>query len=158
MVSLRRAVAEDAGEMARVQVEALREQGEEYYTEKQLTSLAPTDYGPELISDTVFEDRDTYAVVAEQANEFAGFAVLHTSDGYLAGIFVDPYYAGAGIGTALVEEIEQHARENNVDQLSVIASLNAVGFYKSAGFTKTEETEVSREATTIPAVEMEKKL
>lgn len=157
MIRKRLASSGDAAEMARIQVRSLRNQGDEYYTEKQLQHLAPPDHGPEGISDKVFEGDNRYAVVAEAGEAIAGFAVVHTDDGYLSGIFVDPEYAGEGIGTELLRDLEDELRTVGVDKVTTYAALNAVEFYESCGFSRGEQIDAGTDdSPEIPAVMMEK--
>lgn len=157
MVRVRPASPGDAAEMARIQVRSLRNQGDEYYTEEQLQHLAPPDHGPDGISDEVFEGDNRYAVVAEADDGIAGFAVVHTDDGYLSGIFVDPDYTGRGIGTELLKDVEDELRAVGVNKLTTYAALNAVGFYEACGFCRGEQVDAGTDdGPEIPAITMEK--
>jgi len=63
------------------------------------------------------------------------------------------------VGHAIVEYLEDLAREAGVDRLTVHSSLNAVDFYESLGFERLEEIDAGgSDAVSIPAVRMEKHL
>ncbi|GHE72721.1 N-acetyltransferase [Camelimonas fluminis] len=57
---------------------------------------------------------------------------------WLAGLYVDPEFRGAGYGRQLVEELEAFAAANCIHQLSLYTS-NASGLFASLGW-KTVET------------------
>ncbi|BAU10890.1 GCN5-related N-acetyltransferase [Leptolyngbya sp. NIES-3755] len=54
-------------------------------------------------------------------------------------LFVAANEQNKGIGRKLLSFAEEHAREANIFQLTVRASLNAVAFYKKCGFETTAE-------------------
>lgn len=167
MVEVRTATPEDTTEIARVHTVALREQGTDHYDEGQLDALAPTDAGPEDVRDNVLGD-DRYTVVAEADDEVIGFGGVRLDDGSLLGIFVDPEYGGRGVGAAIIDAVEAHAREAGLETLSVFAALNAAGFYEACGFERVGRRDArGREGPIgtyesgdeeLPAIEMRKEL
>jgi putative acetyltransferase len=73
-------------------------------------------------------------IVAESATGMAGFALLDVDSGEVDALFVDPSHARMGIGQCLMHELVGLARERRLPHLHLYASLNAVDFYKRAGF------------------------
>jgi GNAT superfamily N-acetyltransferase len=76
--------------------------------------------------------------VAEENGSVVGFATwAETDDGSveLEDLFVDPKWMRRGIATALVSCISDVLRSRGTDILEVTASLDALPFYRAAGFT-----------------------
>lgn len=68
-------------------------------------------------------------------------------------LFVDPDYNGRGIGTKLMEKLEDLAKNNHVKVLKVPSSITAIGFYTRLGFVKEKEV-ISQEILTIHMTKM----
>lgn len=88
-------------------------------------------------------DEGNYFVVAEHDTEVAGFGELviqaddyfHADvDGEIRAIYTHPDFTRNGIGSAIYTELEETAREHQVDSVGLWASINAVEFYESQGF------------------------
>jgi ribosomal protein S18 acetylase RimI-like enzyme len=75
--------------------------------------------------------------VAEEDGAVVGFATWAETDGTteLEDLFVDPGYMRRGIATALVKHIAGILRARGVERLEVTANPDALGFYRTAGFT-----------------------
>ncbi|WP_198408105.1 GNAT family N-acetyltransferase [Natronomonas pharaonis] len=77
----------------------------------------------------------------------------------MAATFVDPDNTGRGIGRALVEKLEGIARREGVERLTVLASLNAVGFYEALGFEREHKIDAGApEDPYVPSIKLQKKL
>jgi len=145
--------------MARIQSESLRERAREHYTGEQLDRLAPPHPDAEAIPETEFAADSCRPIVAETDGTVVGWGSVHLDENVLAATFVDPDYAGRGIGRAIVERLETIARREGVARLVVPASLNAVGFYEALGFERQRRTDAGTpDAPEIPAVELAKEL
>jgi putative acetyltransferase len=75
------------------------------------------------------------AVLAESDQRLLGYAILDRASGEVNAAFVDPDCAGRGVGTALLRALRALAGADGIARLHLYASLNAVGFYRAAGFT-----------------------
>jgi len=96
-------------------------------------------------------------VVAEEAGQVLGYAVLDAGAGEVDAVFVEPAQHGRGIGALLLGALEDAARAVGRDWLFLSASLNAVAFYRRAGFIAVrEEMYPHRSGVEIPSVFMEK--
>jgi putative acetyltransferase len=158
MVSIRPASADDALEMARIQSASLERNAATEYTDEQLEHLAP-EPSANAIPDAEFEADDRHAVVAERNGGIVGWGSVHLEPAVVAATFVDPDHAGSGIGRAIVERLEDAARDAGLETLTTYASLNAVGFYEALGFEARRRTDASGpEAPALPAVEMTKRV
>ncbi len=77
---------------------------------------------------------EEYFIVCEIENQITGFCSLKP-DGYLNTLFVHKDFQGQGIAKALLLNIEQHAQEVGIKELSADVSLTANGFFLKKGYT-----------------------
>ncbi|TML85513.1 MAG: GNAT family N-acetyltransferase [Actinobacteria bacterium] len=91
----------------------------------------------------------------------SGFYDAGTNVAYLAGMFVEPAYRGAGVGRRLVEGVEAWARELGAMrmELEVNPELNAaVRLYECCGYERTGRSRVVPPQPSATAIEMSKTL
>lgn len=113
----------------------------------------------------VAEDADAFrerleratTLVVELDGEPAGFASLKDNT-ILDMLYVHPYHAGEGIGTALCDAIETIARGRGVSQMSVDSSETAVGFFEDRGYVQTQRNSVERYGEWLATTTMVKTL
>ncbi len=99
-----------------------------YYTPHFLEENLAADTADDFLS--LMARREIY--VAENEGRIVGTAAL--KDTSIGMVYVDPDFYGAGIGRKLIDHVIQRAREALIPLLTVHASLNSIGFYKSCGF------------------------
>lgn len=98
-------------------------------------------------------------VVAMYGDAIAGYAMLDADKQEVDAVFVDPARAGLGIGKRLLAALERLARERGIARLHLSASLNAVAFYRTAGFVALrEEAYAHPSGISLTSVAMEKVL
>ena len=96
-------------------------------------------------------------LVAEEAGQVLGYAVLDADASEVDAVFVEPAQHGRGIGALLLGAVEDAARAAGRERLFLSASLNAVPFYRRKGFVAVrEEMYPHRSGVEIPSVFMEK--
>jgi N-acetylglutamate synthase-like GNAT family acetyltransferase len=78
--------------------------------------------------------------VAEEDGEIVGFGVLNQNNSEVEAVYVSPRAGRRGIGLSMLEKLEERARALGLRELRLNASLNAVPFYKRAGFVGKEES------------------
>lgn len=99
------------------------------------------------------------ATVAEEAGHTLGYAAVDVASGEVDAVFVEPREHGRGVGAMLLAACEDMARTAGCQHLHLSASLNAVPFYRRAGFTALrEELYPHRSGIGIPSVYMEKRI
>lgn len=139
--SIRLGKAADAKAIRDIHLASIKGLGGERYTEAQVEAWAherdPADYP--------LGEADTTVFVAEQGGSIVGFGWLTLEpdedfeaevDGKIGAIYVHPGFARRGIGTTIYQALETRARERGLDSVGLWASLNAVPFYESQGYTK----------------------
>ena len=57
-------------------------------------------------------------------------------DNSVYSLFVDPDYQNKGIGKSLLKRVEEHILKNGYSKSKLSASLTALSFYKSNGYTE----------------------
>ncbi|MCB1635712.1 MAG: GNAT family N-acetyltransferase [Xanthomonadales bacterium] len=70
---------------------------------------------------------------------------------------IESEHAGQGVGLALLRALEAAARCVGLDQLQLAASLNAVSFYRQAGYTSVSSGEFALNETQSLGFERMKK-
>lgn len=83
------------------------------------------------IEDTCFH------VIAKIDNEIIGVGRIQfitSEEAQIRYMAVDSSHRGRGIGAAILQALEQHARTNNRKIISLDARENAVGFYKKNNY------------------------
>ena len=130
----------------------------------------------ELTQEDYDEDqRAAWAAAAEDAAEFAkrlgaattlvihaegehlGFASLKDNK-LLDMLYVHPYYAGQGVGTALCEALEKIAAARGADAITVEASETAVLFFEARGYVPVRRNPVPAEDLWLTNTTMKKEL
>lgn len=92
----------------------------------------------------VVPDRETWNKLDEQQcyvvelnKNIVGFGSLNIL-GVLEWLYVHPIHQGKGIAKALVRQIERQVRKQNRQSITACATINALGFFKSIGYTPAE--------------------
>lgn len=75
-------------------------------------------------------------LVYEEGGKILGTANISLEEKYIGSVFVNPDYHKRGIGTQLMNAIENYARDHCLKKVYVHSSLNAQEFYKKRGFKK----------------------
>ena len=135
MINIRRAKLQDRDAIIAVHMAAVRAV-DSHYTPEEIESWAipkdPATY------DEAIRTKEFY--VAEQSERIVGFAVLDKSKSEIEAIYVDPKAKGLGLGLKLIRTLEERAEAVGLQKLTLNASLNAVEFYKRAGFAALAES------------------
>jgi putative acetyltransferase len=76
----------------------------------------------------------TIMIVAEVDGTVVGFGEVVPDKGELRAVYVSPTAARMGIGSALLQKLENESRHHNVQKLWLDSSLTAVPFYLAHGY------------------------
>lgn len=121
-----------------------------------LFELEKKNYDPTLVSEwpltdegkEYFEDliNNHYVIVAVLDNEIIGYLAGTINEkgsyeeiqyGEINNMLVDNNFRGLGIGKLLIDKFKQYCKDNNINNLKVVASaknIKAIEFYKKNGF------------------------
>lgn len=163
-MNVRRMTDLDRGAVANLHRRSARERGARAYDEETAKAWA----GDRCHCDYDLGNADSTFVVAVTApdvtrgprverspgggeGDVAGFGHLNADTGAVEAVYVSPTYAGEGVGTRLLEALESRAAEAGVDELSLVSSLNAVGFYEHHGYAVTDATTVETTGNGVTA-------
>lgn len=152
--ALRRAQSGDAPHMASVLADAVWGLTGDMYTKVQKQAWinsVRSEYFQTLIA---LAQHDIWVVQRE--NDLVAFGVLHVDE--VSYLYVRAAWAGRGLGSRLLNVLEQTARRRGVGSLFVRSSLNARPFYERHGFTLTGRLIFVREGVAMPSLAMEKTL
>ena len=130
MFTVRRAVGEDAEGIWRVHVSAIRGVASSHYTPEEIEAWA----GPRRPEHYAEAIRNKEFYVAEEDGAVTGFGALNPAEGEVEAVYVSPEVVRRGVGSAILRRLEERARALGLKSLKMDASLNAVLFYRSAGY------------------------
>lgn len=96
----------------------------------------------DIISPAIYESaiKDKIMILAEENGEVLGLGILDLEQGEIGAIYVHPNAKGTGCGKQLLLELESIASKNNVDQLTLYSTINALGFYQHYGYVSKNKT------------------
>ncbi len=72
--------------------------------------------------------------VAEVGGLVVGTGMIDLASGRIDAVFVLPAYMGRGVGRALMDHLEQLARQAGLGCIELESTLNAAAFYRALGF------------------------
>lgn len=154
-LSIRRATRDDLDRIAALHHASIRELCCAHYSETQISqwieALRPEGYAL-LLTTREF-------LVADEAGELVGFAVLDLTESLINATYVSPGAARQGVGRRLLEELEKLAGLAGLTSLRLGSTLNAVPFYQRLGYTQ-EGVSTNRlpNGVELPCVTMSKRL
>ena len=95
-----------------------------------------------ILSPAIYEDAIEHKVfiLAEESEEILGFGILDLAQGEIGAIYIHPKAKGKGYGRKLLLEMESISLKNNVSQLALCSTINALGFYQHHGYITTNKT------------------
>ncbi len=130
-----------------------------------IRNVASKDYSPEQISgwsDHLKPEGYIRAIesgekmfVAEMDNRIVGFSAVRGAE--VMAVYVSSIAVGKKTGRLLYEAVEAEAKKNNIEKLSLSASLTAEKFYQHLGFLKLfSSSHLLSSGIEIPCIRMEK--
>lgn len=132
VVSLRPCRAGDAELLSALMFRSVREGAIREYSDEQVQAWLPACPSAE------FMDRRTRGgrlvlVALDHSGSIVGYGDLE-ADGHIDHLFVAPEHIGCGVGSALYDALEVHARNSGIGRLYVEASEAAQRLFLARGF------------------------
>jgi len=152
-VELRSATLDDSHAIWQVHTQAIRVSAAGHYDAAQIEAwagrLSPDYYRP---------NPDVFLVAEAEDGSVVGFGEINIGAGEIEAVFVDPKFGRRGIGSHLLQALEDLARRQGLTTLILDASLNAVEFYERAGYRQAEPTVCvyGKDAVVVPGMLMTK--
>lgn len=94
-------------------------------------------------------------LVVQVDGEYAGFASLKNNDTFEM-LYVHPYFAGQGVGSALADAIERLAQARGAKDITVEASDTAEPFFEGRGYVASQRSMIPRDDLWLPNTTMKK--
>ena len=136
MLTIRKAQQEDSQSIRSVHTAAVSGIRTDLYTPEEIEAWAV----PKTLESYWESIRTKEFFVAEDDRIIIGFGVLNPESAEVEAVYVSPEAGGRGIGRELLRKLEQTARVRGLGVLRLNASLNAVPFYKKAGYVAQEQS------------------
>ena len=149
MISIRRAIPEEADVLTQIALSAKRHWG---YSDRWMEIWKPQlTFSPDY-----FEENESW--IAETDNRPIAFYTLQDKDGvaWIENLWVLPEYIGQGVGKQLFFHVMSRSRQLGYKTLQLESDPNAVGFYEKMGMRKIGErhSEVEGQPRILPIMEM----
>ncbi len=96
-------------------------------------------------------------ILVEMDGEILGFASL-AGNTLIDMLYVHPYAAGQGVGTALVDAMERLATARGTEAMTVDAADSAVGFFERRGYLQTKRNTITIDDVWVANTTMTKPL
>lgn len=113
------------------------------YTSEQLAAWANPLERDKKVSDWLHTLSSNHTYVAEQDNTIIGFVDL-TNDGLLDRLYVHKDFQRQGIASALFNVIVQVAKDLQLNEMNVEASITAKPFFLSKGFKEVQKQQIEK--------------
>lgn len=147
---LRLAKISDANEMLQVRISAIRALASSHYPkteiEKWCASRTSETYHTAIEKDAV--------LVEERSGRVVAFGEVNLECGFIEAIYVCPLHSRQGIGLRVLRALETIAAERGIKALALEASLNAVEFYRQAGYVAVTDRAAEQTAAAAAVVIM----
>ena len=134
MVVIRKFQKKDAQELSNLICKTLREINSKDYS-KEIIDKMCVHFSPESIAE-IANTREVF--VALDGSSIVGTAGL--KDDIILSVFVASHLQGKGVGTKLMEHIENIAHQKGYKKVKLPSSITSVEFYKKLGYKKVDET------------------
>lgn len=100
-----------------------------------------------------------FTIIAEVDGKLAGFGEVIPKVSVLGAVYISPDFKRIGVGTAILGELENIARDHGVIELHMDSSLTAEQFYLINGYEVIERgVHTLNSGVEMPCVKMKKKI
>ena len=77
---------------------------------------------------------DRILIVCCEGKNIVGFGQFDPAESFIDAIFVHPEHTGKGIGTKIINYLDDVAQSLKKSEVKINASINAISFYEKCGF------------------------
>ncbi len=135
MTEIRRFKDEDALETSDLIRKTLSEVNSKFYPNSVIEYMC-NEFSPKFLIE-LSKEREFFVAI-ENSKIIGTITVMND---YIGTAFVNPEYHSKGIGTKLMETIENLAKERKIENVRLQSSINAVDFYEKLGYSKGEKSQ-----------------
>jgi len=152
---IRRARVEDASDIAKLHRETIRKVNSKDYNKKQIDVWCKRNTNKYFID--ALKKRKVFFVALEK-NKIIGCASISLNKEKIGGLYIKPYLIGKGVGSNLLDKVEDYAKKHGLKLLELDSTITAFDFYKSKGYKKIKRTNALFNNIKIPCILMKKVL
>ena len=135
MIEIRKFKDEDALEASDLIRKTLSEENSKFYLNSVIEYMY-NEFSPKFLIE-LSKEREFFVAI-ENSKMIGTITIIND---YIGTVFVNPGYHSKGIGTKLMETIENLAKERKIENLRLNSSINAVDFYEKLGYKKGEQSQ-----------------
>jgi N-acetylglutamate synthase-like GNAT family acetyltransferase len=143
LITIRRFRDNDAFETSELIRKTLTEVNSKFYPQSVIEYMY-NEFTPEFLI-KLSKERDFF--VALKNSMIVGTITLE--DDYIGTVFVNPKYHSKGLGTKLMDIVENLAKERKMEEIRLQSSINAVDFYEKLGYSKGEKKDSEQYGVTF---------
>jgi len=158
--AIRPAQSSDAEDLIQVHYDAVQAISHEFYSQELLDAWSP----PPSVSRyewmrTIIVSDNRTVFVAEIQNEVCGFSICLLRESLIYALYISPNSVRRGLGKVLLNHTENHLAHVGVSRAKLNASINAVQFYKTMGYSIIRpSTQALADGSEMDCFEMKKDL
>lgn len=154
-ISIRDYQPEDAESLAHIYYNTIHRINSQHYTEEQVNVWAP----PSSLDAKPWVKKfaRTKPIIATVENQIVGFAEFETN-GHIDCFYCHHEWIGKGVGSALMKEILQRAKNNQNHRIFAEVSITAKPFFEKSGFRIITEQTVIKKGIELTNFKMEREI
>jgi putative acetyltransferase len=138
-MNIRTATIDDSTKIAQTHKASIQSLCKDLYTKEEIAGWTSI-LSPEIYENAI---KEKIMIIAVKKNEIRGLGIIDIKKSELCAIYVHPDSTGKGVGKKILSHLEVIAKDNDIHQLTLGSTMNALGFYKKHGYM--EESEVFHE-------------
>ena len=135
LIEIRKFKDKDALEVSDLIRKTLSEENSKFYPQS-VIKFMDSEFTPKFLVE-LSKEREFFVAI-EKSNIIGSITLIKD---YIGTVFVNPDYHCKGIGTKLMETIENLAKVRKIEKLRLNSSINAVDFYEKLGYKKGEQSQ-----------------
>jgi len=135
LIAIRKFKDEDALEASDLIRKTLSEENSKFYPNSVIEYMHD-EFSPKFLIE-LSKEREFFVAI-EKSKIIGTITIIND---FIGTVFVNPEYHSKGIGTKLMETIENLAKERKIEKLRLQSSINAVDFYEKLGYAKGEKSQ-----------------
>jgi len=135
LIEIRKFKDEDALDASDLIRKTLSEENSKFYPNSVIEYMC-NEFSPKFLIE-LSKEREFF--IAIENSKMVGTITIINDD--IGTVFVNPEYHSKGIGTKLMETIENLAKKRKIEKLKLQSSINAVDFYEKLGYSKREKSQ-----------------
>lgn len=128
---IRKAEVKDLSYICKAHIASIMHFCAESYTKDQIDSwtsiLTPSIYESALLE-------KEFIVACDEHDTVQGLGILDISNEEICAVYVHPQHSWKGVGSELLNALEEIARQSRLETLHLCSTLNAKGFYSDKGY------------------------